>query len=202
MTTNAKLRPVQLAEEDALRAKLYGLLGALLSNPPEQSVLEVVRRLDGDSSELGQAFTRLAAKAAATTPQAVAEEYQPLFIGVGRGELLPYGSYYLTGFLNEKPLARLRQSMRDLGIARDPASNDPEDHAGAMMDMMAGLINGAFGEPATLDVQRNFFRQHVGNWVPYFFRDLEKARTAEFYRPVGTIGRLFMDIEVLAFDME
>ncbi|MCB1433484.1 MAG: molecular chaperone TorD family protein, partial [Alphaproteobacteria bacterium] len=131
-----------LSEEDRTRANLYGLLGALLARSPDPYVLDILRKLNGDSSDLGRAFARLKAKAEEATPPAIADEYQLLFIGVGRGELLPYGSYYLTGFLNEKPLARLRRAMAELGIARDPAVKEPEDHAGALMDMMAGLIDG------------------------------------------------------------
>ncbi|MCB1378034.1 MAG: molecular chaperone TorD family protein [Alphaproteobacteria bacterium] len=202
MSTKVDLQPVLIAEEDALRANLYGLLSVLLSRPADKAALEVARDLNGDSSELGEAFGELAAKAADATPQKVAEEYQLLFIGVGRGELLPYGSYYLTGFLNEKPLGRLRQSMRALGISRDPAVKEPEDHAAALMEMMAGLINGTFGEPASLESQRDFFNAHVGNWMPYFFKDLENAQSADFYRPVGKIGRLFLGIETAAFEME
>ena len=202
MTPSLALQPTPLSEEDALRANLYGLLSRLLSRPPDAAVLEIVQGMTGDNSELGRAFSDLASKASTTTPAAIAEEYQSLFIGIGRGELLPYGSYYLTGFLNEKPLARLRRSMSELGIARDPAVRDPEDHAGALMEMMAGLVNGEFGHPASLAVQRTFFDQHVGDWIHYFFKDLGAAKAAEFYRPVGTIGRLFMAIEVAAFEME
>ena len=202
MNPNLAQHASPLAEEDVLRANVYGLLSRLLSRPPDRAVLEIVRVMSGDGSELGKAFTELAAKAGTTSPEAIAEEYQALFIGIGRGELLPYGSYYLTGFLNEKPLARLRRSMADLSIARDPVVKDPEDHAGALLEMMAGLIEGRFSTPVSLDVQQTFFKQHVGSWMPHFFTDLENARTADFYRPVGTIGRLFLGIEVAAFEME
>ena len=202
MTAAVRHQLPTLSEEDRTRANLYGLLGALLARSPDPYVLDILRKLNGDSSDLGRAFARLKAKAETATPPAIADEYQLLFIGVGRGELLPYGSYYLTGFLNEKPLARLRRAMAELGIARDPAVKEPEDHAGALMDMMAGLIDGRFGAPEDIDSQRRFFADHVGNWMPHFFRDLETAAAADFYRPVGEVGRIFMAIEAQAFEME
>ena len=98
-------------------------------------------------------------------------------------------------------LARLRNDMAPLGIARSAGSKEPEDHAGALMDMMAGLIEGSFGAPRPLAVQREFFVKHVGAWTPHFFADLEKAKSARLFRPVGRIGRLFMEIEEAAFAM-
>ena len=164
-------------------------------------MLAELRGLTFDGSELGQTFGRLAARAAECTAAAAAREYTALFIGVGRGELLPYGSYYLTGFLNEKPLAALRADMRRLGLRRDESFKEPEDHIGSLAAMMAGLVGGELGEPASLEVQREFFASHIGNWAPHLFGDLEKAATADLYRPVGTIGRLFMVIEETAFGM-
>ena len=92
--------------------------------------------------------------------------------------------------------------MGRLRIVRSAEVKEPEDHAGALMDMMAGLIEGAFDGPQPLDVQRAFFEKHVASWMPYFFEDLEKASQAEFYRPVGRIGRLFMSVEQAAFEMQ
>jgi len=193
---------LEVAEEDLLRANLYGLLGTLLARPPEQPMLDSVKALGGDDSELGQAIRALAAAARATTPESLKEEYFNLFIGIGQGELVPYGSYYLTGFLHEKPLARLRGDMSRLGIARAEGVKEPEDHIAALCEMMSGLITGAFGDgPAALDEQQTFFEQHIGCWAPRFFEDLEAAKAAAFYMPVGTIGRLFMAIETEAFDM-
>ncbi|MGB0756514.1 MAG: TorD/DmsD family molecular chaperone, partial [Candidatus Puniceispirillaceae bacterium] len=121
--------------------------------------------------------------------------------GVGRGELLPYCSYYLTGFLNEKPLANLRKDMAQIGMARADDVKDPEDHIASLCDMMAGLITGAFGRPFSVSEQANFFNKHLAPWAGLFFSDLEAAKTAVFYAPVGTMGRIFMDIESQAFSM-
>ncbi len=192
---------VSIAEEDQLRAGWYALLAQLLSGEPSEARLQMMRGLAGDDSELGQGITALAAAARGTTVETAKQEYFDLFIGLGQGELLPYASYYLTGFLNEKPLARLRGDMARLRIARAEDVSEPEDHIAALCEMMAGLITGSFGEPADLEEQRKFFDSHIGCWAPRFFEDLQAAQSAVLYMPVGTIGRLFMAIESQAFEM-
>ncbi|SON55300.1 chaperone protein TorD [Hartmannibacter diazotrophicus] len=190
-----------LAEPDQLRVNLYRLLARLLAAPIDSATRATLQSLVGDDTTLGQAVARLAQLAGDVSPKECAEEFHELFVGVGRGELLPYSSYYLTGFLNEKPLARLRRDMAGFQIARSAQSKEPEDHIAALMDMMTGLIDGSFGDPQPISAQKEFFDRHVGKWAPHFFSDLERAKSARFYKPVGTIGRLFMDIEMAAFDM-
>lgn len=192
---------VVVCEEDRLRANWYGLLARLLSAAPDAATLTLARGLTGDDSELGKSIATLAAAARATTVEAVGEEYFNLFVGIGRGELVPYASYYLTGFVNDKPLARLRGDMAKLGIARADGVGEPEDHIAALCEMMSRLITGGFGEPADLVTQRRFFDAHIATWAPRFFEDLQAAKTATFYMPVGLIGGLFMAIESQAFEM-
>ena len=192
---------VEISEEDQLRAGWYALLAQLLSREPSNALLQMLRGLEGDESELGQGIRALAAAARGTTVESARQEYFDLFIGLGQGELLPYGSYYLAGFLNEKPLARLRGDMARLRIARADDVAEPEDHIAALCEMMSGLITGGFGTPADLTEQRKFFDTHIGSWAPRFFEDLQGAQSAVLYMPVGTIGRQFMAIEVQAFDM-
>ena len=121
--------------------------------------------------------------------------------GVGHGELQPYASYYLTGFLYERPLANLRGDLLELGVVRRADVHEPEDHVAALCETMAGLITGKFGSSADLSRQRKFFERHIGGWAPRFFEDLERAKSARLYMPVGTIGRMFMEIERVAFSM-
>ena len=191
----------EIAEEDRLRANWYGLLARLLAAAPDRTLLQGVAALRGDDSEFGAALIALSGAAKAAAVEAVTQEYFDLFIGVGSAELQPYGSYYLTGFLHEKPLARLRGDMARLGIRRGDSIPQSEDHIAALCEMMAGLIAGRFGAPADLTTQHRFFQEHIGCWAPRFFEDLEAARAAAFYMPVGTIGRVFMAVESEAFDM-
>ena len=190
-----------IAEEDRLRADLYNFLGVILSGPPDDMLLGQTAGLQGDSTDLGQAVSTLAKMARITKPKTVESEYNRLFIGLGRGELLPYASYYLTGFLNEKPLALLRQDMTAQGLARAQNVFEPEDNIASLMEMMGAMIVGRFGKPADLNTQKTFFNKHIGPWAGHFFLDLEGAKNSVFYAPVGTVGRLFMDVEAEAFRM-
>ncbi len=193
---------VQIAEEDAYRAHVYALLASLLRAPPSRESLDVVAGIEGDDeTDLGRCLRTLGVTAAKTTLAQASDEYHILFIGLTRGELLPYASYYLTGFLHEKPLARLRGDMAKLGIERSEGIKEPEDHIAAVCEMMRGMITGEFGAPVDLARQQEFFDAHLGSWAPKFFQDLEAAKAASLYMPVGTIGRLFMAVERQAFAM-
>src|SRR6056297_1690144 len=190
-----------IAEEDALRADLYDYLAALLARPADADLLSRTTALTGDDTGMGQAVTALARVAGVSTPRAVESEFNALFIGLGRGELLPYASYYLTGFLNEKPLASLRRDMAARGMRRAENVYEPEDNIASLMEMMAGLIRGRFGAPATLEDQRTFFSRHIGPWAGHFFTDLEGAQSSVLYASVGALGRVFMEIEAEGFRM-
>jgi len=190
-----------IPEEELFRAQLYSLLSRLLAAAPDAALLAALGRISSDASELGQAFAALARGASAASAADAAAEFNDLFIGIGRGELVPYGSYYLTGFLHEKPLAELRDALAGLGVVRVPEVKEPEDHIAALCEVMAGLIEGAFGDPAPLTVQRRLFERHIASWAGRFFAELEAAQTAKFYRAVGWIGRLFIGIETTAFAM-
>jgi TorA maturation chaperone TorD len=192
----------ELPDEEAHRARIYGLLARLLAAPPDAPLLAALAALSGDDSELGRAFTALADAARSATRDRVAEEYHDLFIGLTRGELLPYGSYYLTGFLNEKPLAVLRGALARLGIARATEVKEPEDHVAALCEVMAGLIGGTYGAPQPLALQREFFETQIAPWTARFFTDLAGAKAAVFYTAVGELGRLFVAIESAAFAMD
>ena len=201
MMTTAKTADATIAEEDRLRADLYGFLSALLASPPDATLLAQTAALTADDTELGRAIGTLAKLASTSAPAAVEREFNALFIGLGRGELLPYASYYLTGFLNEKPLAGLRRDMAALALTRAPNVYEPEDNIASLMEMMGAMIVGRFGPPTPLDAQKTFFNAHIGPWAAHFFSDLEGAKTSVFYAPVGTVGRAFMDIEAEAFRM-
>lgn len=181
---------------DRARADEYALLALLLGKPPSADTLERLRRLRGDASPIGMGHLALAA-AAEIDPADAQSEFFALFIGLGRGELLPYGSYYLTGFLHERPLARLREDMVRLGIERSDAVKEPEDNIAILCEIMSGLALRRFGNDEA--AERRFFERHLKPWAARFFSDLEKAETAKFYRAVGQLGRAFMDIEAEAF---
>jgi TorA maturation chaperone TorD len=182
---------------DAARAQEYALLAALLSSAPSTALLEQIAQLNGDATPLGRAHAALADAASIAVAKEIEREYFDLFVGLGRGQLLPYASYYLTGFLNERPLSRLRDDLAALGIERVENNFEPEDHAATLCEIMAGLAAARF--PASPDVQRAFFEKHVSRWMGRLFADMEKAENAKFYRSVGTLGRVLLEIETEAF---
>lgn len=189
-----------LADEDRVRGNVYALLGNLLAGPPADELLQMLRGIApeaGDESLVAASWQLLAVAAQRASGPELREEYDALFIGVGRGEVIPYGSWYLTGFLMEQPLAKLRGDLRELGIERQPGVCEPEDHAAALCDTMALLITGE--TPASLDEQYRFYARHLEPWLPRFFRDLQQAASARFYRAVGQLGEQFIGVESQAF---
>jgi len=182
---------------DVARAREYALLAALLSCPPSNALLREIAELRGDAMPLGRAHAAMAEAASEAMTTGVEREYFDLFVGLGRGELLPYASYYLTGFLNERPLSRLRESLASLGIERAENNFEPEDHAGTLCEIMSGLAAGRF--PASPEAQRAFFEKHVAPWMGRLFADMESTTSAKFYRTVGSLGHLFLEIEAEAF---
>jgi TorA maturation chaperone TorD/DNA-binding transcriptional regulator YdaS (Cro superfamily) len=191
--------PATVAEEDRVRADCWRLVGRMLAAPPAADLLDAVGHMLGGEGAFGAAIDALAGAARGTDAEAASREYHDLFIGLARGELMPFASYYKTGFLYDKPLAKLRVDMERFGIAPVDNASDPEDHIASIAEMMAGLIGGDFGAPAALAVQKQFFDTHLAPWAPRFFADLEKAETAHLYRHVGAVGRLLMQIETEAF---
>jgi TorA maturation chaperone TorD len=187
----------QIDEVDVARSREYALLSTLLARAPDQELLERLADLRGDASPLGLAHAAVAEAAGRTSVANVQREYFDLFIGLGRGELLPYGSYYLTGFLLDRPLARLRQDLVRLRIERTAGQAEPEDHAATLCEVMAGLLSRRF--PVSPVADRELFERHLSPWIGRFFADLEHAYAADFYRHIGALGRAFMNIEAEAF---
>ena len=184
-------------EVDAARAREYALLSVLLARAPTADLLCRLAQIEGDASPLGVAHAALSQAARGAGEERVTREFFDLFIGLGRGEFLPYGSYYLTGFLHERPLARLRQDLIRLGIERAPGQAEPEDHAATLCEIMARLAGQVLSAPPCSD--RDLFEAHLAPWMARFFADLERAQGAAFYRSVGMLGRVFMQIESEAF---
>ena len=191
-----------VSEEDALRAHMYDFLASLLRKEPSDDLIAKVAHLSGDDTPIGRASAVLAHLANTMDNGLIRNEYVEMFIGVGRGEILPFASYYLTGFLNDKPLANLRAEMMEIGIVRVDGVKEPEDHIACLFDMMSGLIQGQFGKTFTIAEQAKFFNKHIEPWAGLLMRDIEAAKTVVFYAPVGTIGKTFLEIESAAFSMD
>ncbi len=204
--TRSVLRPDLYAGEanapdevDVARAQEYALLATLLARAPDAQLLGRLARLRGDPSPLGMAHAALGEAAARLDVETVGREYFDLFVGVGRSELLPYASYYLTGFLYERPLARLRGDLRRLGIERGNGQFEPEDSAAILCEIMAALAGGTIEAPP--EAEREIFEKHVAPWMGRFFADLAISPTAKLYAHVGALGQTFLEIEAEAFKL-
>jgi TorA maturation chaperone TorD len=188
-----------VSEEDLLRAGTYALLGALLAGPPGDDLLARLGEVEedpGDSGEMAACWQLLKQASGQTAAAQADDEYHDLFIGLGRGEVVPYASWYLTGFLMERPLALLRRDLARYGIERQEGVSEPEDHAAALCEAMAVVIQD--GDTAA---QKALFHDHLAPWMQRFFRDLQDARTARFYRAVGRLGEQFMQFERQYLDL-
>lgn len=180
--------------DEAARARFYDLLARLLAAPPDSASLAVLGAMEGGPTPLEQALGELGHAARGADTDAVSREYHDLFIGIGRGALVPYASHRLLGAFNERPLVRLRSDLARLGMARVEGRSEPEDHAATVLDAMAGLAGGSLGDDDD-QAQERFFAAHVAPWLPGFFDDLACAGQADFYRPVGRLGVLFLAVE-------
>lgn len=191
--------PAAPAPEEAARAALYQLLARVLLSPADEALLQQLRGLAVWSGPVGDAVARLVEAAHDADPVGVERAHFALLVGVGRGEVLPYASYYLTGFLHDRPLAKLRAALSELGIESVANVAEPEDHLGRLCDIMAGLIAGSFVAP--IPVQRRFFRAHMQAWAARCFADIGTAAQDDFHRAVGGVGSAFMAVEAEAFTL-
>ncbi len=190
-----------LSEEQSYRAGAYGVLAALLARTPDQHVLEQIAgfsSIDQAGGEMALSMSMLGLAAATCRTESIDDEFHDLFIGLGRGELVPYGSWYLTGFLMERPLGRLRDDLLALGFQRDPDVHEPEDHVAALCEVMQLLIL----EGQSHEQQAHFFNTHMSGWAQRFFNDLSQAKSAVFYRAVGRFGISFIDLEARYLAMQ
>jgi TorA maturation chaperone TorD len=192
-----KTSPQFVDEVDRARAREYALLAMLLRRSPDARMIERLARLGGDATPLGAAHAALAKAARRVTAAGVECEYFDLFAGLRPGGLFPYASHYLTGALQGRPLALLREALQRLRIERTPDETEPEDHAAILCAIMSGLAEARFTAPAGAD--REIFEEHLAPWIARFFADLEKAERADFYAAVGGLGRTFVAIEGEAF---
>jgi TorA maturation chaperone TorD len=186
-----------LDEVDAARAREYALLATLLARSPDAPLLRRLGQLRGDATPLGLAHAALGQVAQRAEAAQVGREYFNLFVGLGRGEFLPYASYYLTGFLYERPLARLRADLKRLGVEAAPGESEPEDHAAILCQIMAALVGKETAAAAGAD--QELFERHLAPWIGRFFGDLERSPSAGFYASVGALGRTFIEIETEAY---
>lgn len=196
---------VEPGYEDQARADLYALLARLLLAEPDDELLHALANLQlppFPSRPLDCAWAALSSVARLLPAGAVRDEYAALFTSIGNPLLNPFASLYLAGFINEKPLVRLRSDLAELGLARRSDSRELEDHLGALCESMRILIEGAGTRaPQPVDVQRQFFSTHIAPWYERFLHDMRNAQGANFYRQVADLADVFLEIEAQAFEV-
>jgi TorA maturation chaperone TorD len=205
--TSFHVRPA-VTPEDQGRADWYALIARLLFAAPDGALLKSLAQADslaahGDGSAFDIAWEELIAAASLMEADAVAEEYAALFIGIGTPQLNPYASFYVAGFLMEKPLASLRSDLAALGLARAEKATELEDHLASLCETMRLLIAGAPGwEPRSVNEQRSFFMKHIMPWYARCLNDMRDAKGANFYRRLADLAQAFFEIEYQAFEIE
>ena len=179
-----------------IRTDIYVTLASLLVSPPSLEHLNVLRHLEWDediSERMHKALGTLRLASRDYQPDTVKDEYGRLFVGLGCGEVIPYASWYRERKIQSKPLASLRSDLIRLGIMRQAQCHESEDHAGALCEIMAIISDESNKVP--YESQAGFFEQHIASWMTAFFKDLESAKSARFYRVVGSLGNCFLESE-------
>ena len=189
---------LKLNDNHAYRSGAYRMLAAMLRSSPDETLLDHLSGLSEieiNNSDLTVAMSMLGLAARRCDSQAVDHEYHALFIGLGRGELIPYGSWYMTGFLMEKPLGELRDDLVEMGFERADDVYEPEDHIAALCEVMSMLIDETPASDDFSKQQSRLFERHIAPWADRFFQDLSESESAVFYRSVGRFGAAFMEFE-------
>ncbi len=203
MTTN----PISTEpfSEEIARAELYGLLARLWFAPPDEALFNQFNVAVTQAPEAGgyleAPWQALVASMRETTVESATQEFSALFQGVGKPEVFPYGSYFLAGFMNEKPLAQLRTDLAALGLTRDAAQFETEDHISYVFEVMRYLIAGEDAGVSNLEQQRRFFRNHVQTWVEQLCDAVDEQPAAQLWRAVAGMTRAFVVVEAQAFDL-
>ncbi|MFW5328705.1 TorD/DmsD family molecular chaperone [Hydrogenophaga sp. ZJX-1] len=192
-------------DEETARAEVYGLLAALFYAPPSPDLLAQLRVAVTEAPAAGgfleEPWRQFVGTVRELTDAEVVAEYNALFGGVGKPELYLFGSWYLSGFLNEKPLAALRGDLAALGLARDESMNETEDHFACVCEVMRYLIAGDDVEVANLTQQQKFFSAHVQSWAPALCEAIAAHPRARFYAALAAFTAAFISVETQGFDL-
>ena len=192
-------------DEETARAEIYGLLARLWYAPPDAALLSALQLAPTEAPSAGafleEPWRLVVGAARAAEEGAIAQEYDALFGGIGKPEVYLYASHYLSGFLNEKPLARLRTTLAELGLARAEAMSETEDHIAYLCEVMRYLIAGGDVEVANLTQQRTFFLAQLQPWAEALCDAVAAHPKARFYRALAEFTRAFFSVETQGFDL-
>lgn len=202
---NEKISQTSALDEETARAEVYGVLAALFYAPPSPELMAQLRVAVTEAPAAGgfleEPWRQLVGAARELSDAQVADEYDALFGGVGKPDVMLFGSYYLSGFLNEKPLAQLRSDLAALGLSREEGVNETEDHFACVCEVMRYLIAGDDVEVANLTQQQKFFSTHLQPWGMALCDAIEQHPQARFYAALAGFVRAFLSVEAQGFDM-
>lgn len=205
MITVPTALPGSRFDEELARSELYGLLALLYYAPPSEDLLEQLRAAVTEAPSAGavleESWRSVVGLAREMSLEEIQNEYNLLFGGIGKPEIYLYGSHYLSGFLNEKPLARLRTHLAQLGLARDDGMSETEDHLAYLCEVMRYLIAGDEAAATTLVQQKDFFTTQVQTWVSQLCEAIQAHPRARFYAALAVLTRSFAEVEALGFEM-
>ncbi len=192
-------------DEETARAELYGLIAALFYAPPDEALLGQLRvavtEAPASGGFLEEPWRQLVSVSRSANPSQIAAEHDALFGGLGQPEVYLFASHHLSGFLNEKPLAALRTDLAELGLGRDEALPETEDHVSYLCEVMRYLIAGDDVSVANLSRQREFFARHLQPWLHLLCDALQAHPRAQFYAALAGLLRAFVEVETQGFDM-
>ncbi|MDN3696862.1 molecular chaperone TorD family protein [Vibrio cortegadensis] len=193
---------MELEQDQSLRIDIYLLIAQLLRESPSQDLLHFLTEieLNQGTQPMAIAWAKLKSAAQAGDVFKIEEEFQDLFIGVGRGEVVPFGSWHIAGALMEKPLSDLRQSLAELGFERNEDVKEPEDHMAALCEVMSLLIESSNDEPkAAFAIQKKFFNQHISPWYLSLVNHIQQSKSADFYLAVAALIEGYLSLEQVNF---
>ncbi|TKF22322.1 molecular chaperone [Vibrio genomosp. F6] len=193
---------MELEQDQSLRIDIYLLIAQLLRESPSQDLLHFLTEieLNQGTQPMAIAWAKLKSAAQAGDVSKIEEEFQDLFIGVGRGEVVPFGSWHIAGALMEKPLSDLRQSLAELGFERNEDVKEPEDHMAALCEVMSLLIESSNDEPkAAFAIQKKFFNQHISPWYLSLVNHIQQSKSADFYLAVAALIEGYLSLEQVNF---
>lgn len=186
---------VAAREADIDRSNLYTTLGALFGAPVSEehhNALCALPEFDNPETSIEVAWKVVRAAALQNSLAQIDDEYHELFIGLGRGIVVPYGSWHITGFLMEKPLSHLRADLQRLGFERSEGVSESEDHIASLCQAMAAII---LAEEIDFATEATFFNEHIASWAEDFFAQVQSTPSAQFYRAVAQLGQSFIEVE-------
>jgi len=193
-----------LSDEDQARVELYALLARLFYAGPDRALLDSLARhenlFDAGDAPLGQAWRALARSARDADPEALRLEYDSIFVGVGKAQVTPYCSHYLTPTGRERIVVALRDELRTLGLARAGDSHEPEDHIAVLCEVMRHLVSLGSDDPA-IGGQKQFFMRYISRAYIQLTDEILSAAATRFYTDVARVMRVFFDIESQSFEM-